>query len=197
MRRRWLIKILAVLALLGLAGTVRAQELTITAGAGGFFPAAGLYREIYGSGVAFGAAAWLKLKGRFGIAAGLDLLSDKGLAEGSGLADEYPLSFRRASIPLMAYYELGSGPLSVKCGAGGSLHFFRERWQTVDLSYSGREISPRFVTAVSVGIIGDLSVFGAAAYEPIRAGEDSPVRNQTGIGGIQIFGGLAFRVFSR
>jgi hypothetical protein len=196
-RRRGLAAFLAALGLLGLAGAVRAQGLTVSAGAGGLWPQAGLYRDIYGSGTAFGAMAWLKLKGRFGIAAGLDLLSDAGLAEGSGLEDQYPLSFRRVSIPLMAFYEQGAGRLSVRLGAGGSLHFFRERWQTVDLSYRGHEISPRAAAAVSLRILKGLSLFASAAYEPIRAGEDSSLGSRVGIGGFQILGGLLFRVFSR
>ena len=185
----------AAFLLAGAAPFLPAQELSVSAGAGGFRPAAGLYRDIYGSAAAWGVSAWLTLRNHLGFAAGLDTLADDGLAVGPGAPAGYPLTFRRITIPVIAYYELGFGRLAVRLGAGGGLHMFRERWRTVDLSYGGREISTRVTMAVSLRIFKGLSLFGSAVYEPIRAGESSPNWDRVRIGGFQVLGGLAFRVF--
>ena len=53
-----------------LAVSAPAQGLSFSAGAGGLFPPAGQYREIYGPGLSLGGDIWLTLKGHFGFAAG-------------------------------------------------------------------------------------------------------------------------------
>ncbi len=185
--------VFAALFVLG-ASLLPAQELTISAGAGRLFPADD-YRAFYGRATVFAGDVWLKLKGRMGVASGLVILSDKGTAFGG--PEDYLLSFRRASIPLVAFYELRLRPVSLRIGAGGAYHLIRETWRGVDLSYRGHAISPRVVLALSVPVAGRLSVFAAAAYDPIHAGAEGPLVESEHIGGFQVTGGLLFRLFSR
>lgn len=188
----------AGLAALGLALAVAspAQELSISVGAGGLFPSSGEYREIYGPGASFAGDAWLKLKGRFGFATGYERLSDKGMAVRSGAGTAtYPLGFRRTSIPVVVFYQIPAGPVALRFGAGAGIHSYTETWQTVDLSYKGHKISPRFVMTASLALFDRISLFCSAGYDPIRAGADPGLATTVNIGGVQLLGGLAFRVF--
>jgi len=173
-----------------------AQELTLSAGAGGFFPSRD-YRTYYGGSTVLAGDVWLRLKGALGFATGVTVLSDRGTALGSGEAVDYPLRFRRTSIPLLVFYELKARPFAVRLGAGAAYHVFRETWPTVDLDYRGHAVSPRVGLTVSAAVVGRMSIFSSAAYEPIRAGADSPAGRNKPIGGFQVLGGLLFRVFSR
>jgi hypothetical protein len=184
------------LLLLGLAAAAPAQHLTVSLGTGGFFPSDGAYRQIYGSGLSLAGDVWFTLGGRFGIAAGFGRLSDNGLAvpiEGGGA--EYPVSLRRTSIPVIAYYALGSKAIDVRLGAGGALHSYKETWQTVDLDFEGSKLTPRLVLAVSVAVIDKLSLFFSASYDAIPTGAGSLLAADINLGGFQVLGGLAFRIF--
>jgi len=185
-----------VLFVLGLAAAAPAQELSVSVGVGGLFPPAGDYREIYGPGLAISGDFWLRLRGHFGVAAGFGILSDKGLAvpAGAGTA-EYPLSFRRTSIPVVAFYELDAGPVDLRLGAGAGLHSYKETWRSVDLSYQGHKVSPRIVLAASLALFGRISLFCSAGYDSIRAGADSALGATVELGGVQLLGGLSFRIF--
>ena len=179
-----------------LAVPALAQELSLSVAAGGLVPLARDYREIYGPGLSVEADLWLKLRGHLGIAAGFGSLSDKGLALSSGEEEAaYPLRFRRTSIPVVLFYEIKAGGARVRLGAGASFHSFRETWQTVDLDYRASKASPRLVAAALIGLFGRLSLFGSAAYDPIRAGADSPLGVTVDVGGIQILGGISCRIF--
>ncbi|HMA54118.1 MAG TPA: hypothetical protein VKT17_06625 [Acidobacteriota bacterium] len=179
-----------------LAASAPAQGLSFSAGAGRLFPSAGQYREIYGPGLSLGGDLWLTLKSHFGFAAGFGLLTDKGTAVRVG-ADtaEYPLSFRRTSFPVVVFYELDAGPAVFRLGTGAGIHSYRETWRTVALSYAGHRISPRIVMTASLGIIDRISVFFQASYDSIRAGADSALGQTVPLGGYQLLGGLAFRIF--
>lgn len=187
--------------MLGLALTAAAQELSLSVGAGGLFPKEGKYREIYGSGLSFGGDVWFKLKGRLGFAAGFGSVSDKGTAlqDGFGTA-VYPLSFQRTSVPVIAFYQLDAGPVVVRFGAGAGFHSYKETWTTVaqdgvNLHYDGRKISSRFVMTASLALISRISLFCSASYDTIRAGAGSALATTVDIGGLQLLGGLAFRIF--
>ena len=181
---------------LGLATAAPAQELSLSFGSGGFFPTAQAYRAIYGTGVAFAADVWFKLKGPLGLTTGFGHLSDDGLAlAASGGSEPYPVKFRRRTIPMVLFYQLDIGPVDVRAGAGAALHSFRETWQTVDLDYSGNKIGPRFLLTGSFRLIDRLSFFCSLTYDPIHTAAASPVAFDVRLGGVQIIGGLAFRIF--
>lgn len=195
MRTRHLAVGVAALVL-ALAAAAPAQELSLSVGAGGLFPSSGGYRDIYGSGLSIGGDVWLKLRGPFGFAAGFGHISDKGMAVGAGTGTAaYPLSFRRTSIPVVAFYQLDAGPVAARLGAGAGIHYYRETWQTVDLHYSGHRVSPLIVMAVSLALLDRISLFCSAGYDSIRAGADSPLGATVELGGFQLLGGLAFRIF--
>ncbi|MGB8957869.1 MAG: hypothetical protein WCC00_02535 [Candidatus Aminicenantales bacterium] len=194
--RAWRLTVGLAALVLTLSVAMPAQELSLSVGAGGLFPPSGDYRDIYGSGLSIGADVWLKLKGHFGCAAGFGLLSDRGMAvlSGPGTA-EYPLSFRRTSIPVVVFYQVYAGPLALRFGAGAGFHSYRETWRTVDLRYDGHRISPRIVMTASLALIGRISIFCSAGYDSIRAGADSALGTTVNIGGLQLLGGLGFRIF--
>jgi len=179
-----------------LAPAALAQELSLSFGAGGFFPAGEAYRRIYGSGLSIAGDIWLKLEGPVGFAAGFGRLSDKGVAVAlKGGEEMYPVEFRRTTIPLTVFYQLDAGPVAIRLGAGAGIHQYRETWQTVDFDFKGRKIAPRFVLTFSVAPVERISVFGQASYESVSTGEGSALSINVNVGGFQIAGGLAFRIF--
>ena len=183
---------------LGLGGAAAAQEeLSVSLGAGGFLPAEDLAHRIYGAGFAWSADVWLKLKGPFGLASGFGGLSDDGTAVPYDEADdaEYPVSFRRQTIPVVLFYEIDLKSVDIRAGAGLAIHSFRETWQTVEFDYKGSATGPRFLVAVRVGLLDRLSLLGSVTYDSFRAGADSPNAVTHNLGGFQICGGLSFRIF--
>jgi hypothetical protein len=186
----------AAVLVAAMAAAVPAQELAVSIGAGGFFPSHREYRLVYSSAQVWAGNVWFKLKGPVGLAAGYERLSDKGTAVAmDGGVEVYPLEFRRTSIPLIAFYQIEAGPAAFQLGAGIGVHSYRETWRTVDLDFEGRKVSPRFVLAVFVAPVERLSLFCRASAESIRTGEGSFLAPNIDIGGFQIVGGLAFRIF--
>lgn len=179
-----------------LAAAAPAQELSVSVGAGGFFPKAKAYRDIYGRGTALSGGVWFTLKSGLGFAAGFDRLADEGLALPLGGGDEeYPLDFRRISIPLLVYYEASLGGVALRFGAGLGIHSYKEAWPTEGISFEGRVSKPRFVLAASAPLFSRLSLIAVASYEAIATGEGTPLDTNIDLGGIQVLGGLSFRVF--
>lgn len=186
----------AAVLLTVLAAAAPAQELTVSAGLGGLFPSHREYRLIYGSGQVWSGDVWFKLKGRAGLAAGYERLSDTGTAVPlDGGEEAYPLEFRRTSLPLVAFYQIEAGPAAFRMGAGVAIHGYRETWRTVDLDFEGRKVSPRFLLAVFVAPVERMSLFCRVSAESIRTGEGSFLAPNIDIGGFEVIGGLAFRIF--
>jgi hypothetical protein len=187
----------AIVLIAGAAiASANAQELAVSAGAGGFFPMGSAYRAIYGGGTAIAGDVWLRLKGGLGFAAGFGGVSDKGVAvPTAGGTEVYPLEFRRTTIPLIAFYEIKAGPAAIRLGAGLGFHRYRETWTTADRDYEGNKTAPRFMAAVFVKVAGRISVFCSAASESIRTGEGTSLEANVNLGGLQVLGGLAVRIF--
>ena len=183
---------------LGLVAVAPAQELSVSAAAGGMFPLGEVYRTIYGSSLVVSADVWYKFKGPLGLATGFGSVADDGLA--AGPTDQYPVRFRRRTIPLVVFYQFDVGPVDIRLGAGAGFHHFRETWQTADLDYSGNKTSPRALLAVSVEVFERLSLFSSVTYDTIRKERsfgylDSPNTYQVDLDGVQVVGGLSFRIF--
>jgi hypothetical protein len=188
--------VLLVLAVLGLAGAAAAQRLTVSLGAGGYVPSDEAYRLVYGGAAVFGGDAWLTFGQHFGLAVGFSRLSDSGLAVPiSGGEDAYPLSFRRSTVPFLAFYQIGISALTIRLGAGAGFHSYRESWDTVDLEFKDSKIGPRVVLAVSAAVLARLSFYASAAYDSIPTGAGSALAANVNLGGFQVQGGLAIRVF--
>jgi hypothetical protein len=184
------------LFVLGLSAAAPAQELSVSAGAGGFFPSDGNYRQFYGSSLSFAGDIWLKLKGPIGFAAGFGRMSDKGVAVPmDGGTERFAVEFRRTSFPLIVFYQFDVGPFAIRLGAGAGFHSYRETWQTVDLDFEGHKVSPRYVLNVSAELFKKISVFCSGTYESIRTGAGSDLARNIDLGGFQLLGGLAFRIF--
>ncbi len=188
--------VLALAFGLGLAAAAPAQEAGLTLAAGGFFGNESVYRDIYGSSLPLTFEIWAKAKGSFGLAAGLCVIKDSGraLAVGGGEA-EYPVDFRRTTIPVVAFYQLDLKAIHVRVGAGIGVHSYRELWTTGENDFHGRKVSPRFVISASARLVGRLSVVGSFVYESIQTGAGSVLSSDVDLGGFQFLGGLSLRVF--
>jgi hypothetical protein len=108
---------------------------------------------------------------------------------------EYPVKFRRTSIPVVVFYQLGLKAVDIRLGAGLCAHRYAETWETVNLGFKGNKVSPRFFVAASVALFGRLSLFGSATYDTIPTGAGSLLVTDVNLGGIQFLGGISFRIF--
>jgi len=189
-------RVAAFLVLLGLAAAARAQELSVSLAAGSFRASEEAYREIYGSGGPFSVEAWLKLKGPFGLAAGYGWVGDTGLSVPMDGGDvEYPVKFRRTSIPVVVFCQLDFKAVDIRLGAGMCAHRYKETWETVDLGFKGNRVSPRIFVAASVALLRRLSLFGSATFDTISTGAGSLLVTDVNLGGLQLLGGVAFKIF--
>jgi hypothetical protein len=183
-------------AVLALAASAAAQHLTVSFGAGGFFPSDETYRRVYGNGTVFAGDLWLTFEKHFGLATGFGRMSDSGFAVAMDGGDaEYPLSFRRTSIPIAVFYVFGTKKITARLAAGAVFHGFRETWTTVDVEYSDSKFGPRLALAVSAAVFGRLSLFCSATYDGIPTGAGSALAPNIDLGGFQVLGGLAFQIF--
>lgn len=181
---------------LGLAAAAPAQEAGLTLAAGGFLANESVYRDIYGSSLPLTVELWGMTKGSFGLAAGLCLIKDKGLALAVGGGEaEYPVEFRRTTVPIVAFYQLDLKAVQVRFGAGVGVHSYEEVWTTSEPDFTGRKVSARFVISASTRLVGRLSVVGSFVYESIQTGAGSALSSDVDLGGFQFLGGLSLRVF--
>lgn len=181
---------------LSLGPAARAEELGLSLGAGSFFASQTAYRRVYGPSVALGGDVWFKLKGPLGVATGFGRLGDEGIAVPmDGGAEEYPVKFRRTSIPLVFFYQVDVKTVDIRFGAGLGIHSYKEAWQTVDLVFKGHRVSPRFVLAATVALLDRLSLLCSVTYDSISTGAGSPLAENVNLGGVQLLGGLCFRIF--
>jgi len=189
-------RIAVFLLVLGLTAAAQAQELSLSLAAGSFRASEEAYRGIYGPSLPFSADLWLKLKGHLGLGAGFAGLSDEGRAVPIGEdGAEYPVKFRRTSIPVVVYYQLDIKAVGIRLGAGLCAHRYEETWETVDLGFKGNKVSPRFFAAATVALLGRFSLFGSVTYDTIPTGAGSPLLNEVNLGGIQLLGGISLRIF--
>ncbi len=184
--------ILAAVLAFGLVAWAQAQELTVSAAAGGMFPSNGLYRDIYGRSLALAGDLWLDLRGPFGFTAGFSALSDDGVAVGQ--PDIYVVELTRRTVPIVAYGRFAAGPVTFRAGAGLAFHRVEETWRTVELGFTGTKTAPRFLLGASVRLIGRLSFTAYAAYDPLHMKED-PYSSSVDVGGLTAVAGLAWRIF--
>ena len=79
MTKRFGMAAIMVLAVLGLAGTARGADSSVTIKAGLFLPADKLFREIYSGGPSFGVDVAVPLAGPLHLWAGAELFGKRGL----------------------------------------------------------------------------------------------------------------------
>lgn len=192
MNRRAIVLGLAAALALCLALAAHAQELTVSAAAGGMFPSNGLYRGIYGRSLVLAGDVWLDLKGPFGLTAGFAALSDDGVAFGQ--PDSYDVKLTRRTVPVVAYGRFAAGPVTFRVGAGLAFHWVSESWRTVDLEFHGDRTAPRFLLSASVRLAGRLSFLACATYDPLRMKEDV-YSDSVDVGGVTAVAGLSLRIF--
>lgn len=182
--------------ILGLPGPMPAQSLSVSIAAGGFFASQAAYRQVYGSSLLFAADVWLKFKGPFGFAAGYGRVDDKGYAVPMDGGDaEYPVNFRRTTIPVIVFYQVDVRSVALRFGVGMGVHSYEETWPTGNLGFEGHRVSPRFALTVSVAVVDRLSFMCSVTYDTIRTGAGSPLAADVDLGGIELLGGLSFRIF--
>ena len=184
--------VLAAVLAFGPAARAQAQELAVSAAAGGMFPSNGLYRDIYGRSLVLAGDVWLDLKGPFGLTTGFSALSDDGVAFGQ--PDLYDIKLTRQTIPVVAYGRFAVGPVTFRAGAGLAFHRVSETWRTVDLDFTGSRTAPRFLLSASVRLAGRLSVLACATYDPLRL-KEGIYSDSVDVGGVTAVAGLSLRIF--
>jgi hypothetical protein len=188
--------LLVALAVLGLGTAATAQHLTASLGAAGFFPSNAAYREIYGRGLAVAGDLWLSFERHFGLVVGFGRLSDYGLAvAGPGGDGSYPLSFRRTTVPLLAFYQIGTKAVTLRLGAGAGFHSYRESWDTIDLAFKDTKVGTRLTLAFSAAVLGRFSLYTSMTYDTVPTGAGGALASNIDLGGFQVLGGLAVRIF--
>ncbi|MFO7732989.1 MAG: hypothetical protein R6X21_04990 [Candidatus Aminicenantes bacterium] len=187
--------LLGLVLILALAASARAQGLSFSLSAGVFAAGQETYRELYGPGLPVAFEGWLNFRGAFGLSAGVTWLRDDGSAVAvSGEGEDYPLRFERLTFPLTFFFVPRLKGLALRLGAGLAFHSYREDWQTEDLGFEGTCLGPRVFAVVEVPVAGRLSLSGSLAYESIPTGVEYPRGERINLGGLQILGGVAFRV---
>lgn len=178
-----------------LTATAQAQKLSFSLATGIFTAGQETYREIYGPGLPVSFEGWYDFKGGFGLSTGVTWLRDGGSAVAvSGDGEEYPLRFERITLPLTFFFVPRIKGIVLRLGAGLAYHSYREKWQTVDLGFQGTRFGPRLCAALEVPVLGRLSLFGSLVHESIATGVEPPLGKLVNLGGLQVLGGIAFRV---
>jgi hypothetical protein len=176
--------LLVALAVLGLGTAATAQHLTASLGAAGFFPSNAAYREIYGRGLAVAGDLWLSFERHYGLA-----------VAGPGGDGSYPLSFRRTTVPLLAFYQIGTKAVTLRLGAGAGFHSYRESWDTIDLAFKDTKVGTRLTLAFSAAVLGRFSLYTSMTYDTVPTGAGGALASNIDLGGFQVLGGLAVRIF--
>ncbi len=175
-------------------------KLALSASSGIFFPKGEAYRALYGKGIPASFDGWLTLGRHFGVSAGLSFLSDSGTAVPmDGGEDEYPLKFRRLTIPASVYCELHPGrTIDVRLGAGLGVHHYEEKWTSLGLEAAGWKVSPRLYVSAgwrAVPSLERLAFIGTVAFDTIGVASGAPLADKPNIGGFQVLVGASYRVF--
>lgn len=175
-------------------------KLALSASSGMFFPKGEAYRELYGAGIPVSFDTWLTIGNHFGASAGLNYLSDSGTAVPmDGGEDEYPLKFRRLTIPVSVYFEMHPGrTIDLRLGAGLGVHRYEEKWTSLSLEAAGWKVSPRLYVSAdwrAVPSLARLAFIGTVAFDTIGVGSGALLADKPNIGGFQILVGASWRLF--
>ncbi|HUU37673.1 MAG TPA: hypothetical protein VMW46_05655 [Candidatus Desulfaltia sp.] len=187
---------LAAAGVLFLGLTSYSQVVSFSLSSGLFFPKEEIYRDIYGQSMPLVLEVRIGISRYFGLAAGIEYLSDKGPAMNVNQGDtEFPLRFRMISYPVSGYFLYPLGKISLSIGAGISFHSYKEEWEDLDLDHEGNKAKPFMSGGIEYQIAPRLAVRLFLRYESIVTERGTYLPREINLGGLSLLGGLAFRVF--
>jgi hypothetical protein len=139
------------------------------------------------------------LSGPFGLTAGADWISKQGKALPLEQAEEeFPLRFKRISVPLTVFYELsgklGTVPVGLAVGGGVSWNHYKETWETAELALQGQTWGGLAYVTAGVRLLAGVGLFASLRWESVPTGKDSPLGNRINLGGLGLRGGVSFRL---
>ncbi len=160
--------------------------------AGYFYPSQSEFREIYGSGFPFCISFSFKIKNNFYLSSGYESIDLKGEALGEG-EDEYPLKFKMRSISISLLHRIQFRKITLAVGGGLSRNFFKERWETLPIQYSGREDGYHCFANLEIPFKGIFSFITSFKYERIFT-KKSAFSKKIDIGGLKMLFGISAKL---
>jgi hypothetical protein len=172
-----------------------AQDVSVSLSAGLFLPRQELYKDIYGTGIPVSLDLCVGLTDYLGASAGVVFLKQDGLALPlAGEGEEYPLEFRRVTVPVSLYLRFGRDNPTFRVGAGAAYHSFREKWTTVDAEHKGTKWSLLLQACCEVRLVPRLSLVGSLRTTSVSVEDGSPFGRAVNLGGLTALAGLSFRI---
>jgi hypothetical protein len=183
----------AVLVVLGLllgTASASAMNLGFSLGLGINFPTQQAVRDIYGTGIPYGARVWGGSR-NFWVCVGADYLANRGLALSSGgERDEYPVRLTVTSIPIAIYHLTARGRFLYALGAGAYYSWYEEKWEGLDIVSKGRKLGWLAEFMGGYELNPTFSLFGSLSYAPIPTGKSSLVAYNIQLGGFKLSAGV-------
>ena len=161
------------------------------------FPKEEIYRDIYGRSMPLALEVRVGISRSFGLAAGVEYLSDSGRALNINQGElDFPVRFRKTAYPLSGYFLLPLGQrISLRGAAGISFHSYREEWKDLDLSHEGSTAKPFLSAGLEYAIVARLAVYLWLRYESISTDWGPYIQREVDVGGLSLLAGLTFRIF--
>jgi opacity protein-like surface antigen len=190
-RARWLSAAIPLF----LCGSLYSQDVFVSLCSGLYLPQDKIYREIYGQSLPLALEVRVGLGRHFGLAAGAEHISDQGSAFNVNQGeDEYPLRFRMTSFPASVYLVYPFSRISAFLGLGLSYHSYEEKWESADLTHTGKKTGIIVYSGAEIRLSSRISARLALRYESIDVETASSVLSGVNLGGISLLGGFSFRL---
>lgn len=192
MRKRFIVAATSVF-FLGL--TSYAQVVSLSLSSGLFLPKEEIYRDIYGQSMPLALEVRIGIGRNFGLAAGIEYLSDKGTALNINQGDDaFSLHFRMISYPISGYLVYPRGKLSLSAAAGISIHSYKEEWKDLDHTHEGSRTNPFLSGGIEYHIAPRLAVHLFLRYQSIVTELNPLIQKEINLGGFSLLAGLSLRV---
>ncbi len=168
------------------------EHLKISFLLGYFHPSQSEFREIYGNGYPKYFSLSLKIKNNLFLSTGYEFVNLRGNAIGEG-EESYPLRFEMKNVPISIFYRFKFKKLESAIGIGLIRSFFKERWESIQLEYSGRKTGYFGFTNLEIPLAKVLSFVTSLRFERIYS-EDSAFSKGIDLGGSKVFFGISIKV---
>lgn len=186
---------LAAAALAFLAVGAYPQAISFSLSSGLLLPKEEIYRDIYGQSVPVALEFRIGLGRNFGLAGGIEYLSDSGTAFNANQGEvDYPLRFRMISYPVSGYFLYPLGKFSLSLAAGISFHSYKEEWEDLDSSHEGKKSKPFFSGGFEYRFLPRVALRLLVRYESIATERSPFLQREVNLGGFSILGGITFFV---
>ncbi len=187
--------ILVTVSVFFLCLTSYSQVVSLSFSSGIFLPSEEIYRDIYGQSMPLAMEVRIGIGQSFGLAAGIEYLSDKGTALNINQGDdEFPLRFRMISYPISGYFVYPHGRISLSAAAGISIHSYKEEWEDLDHTHEGSRTNPFLSGRIEYHIAPRLAAHLFLRYESIATELNPLIQKEINLGGFSLLAGLSVRI---